>query len=397
MGYQNIFEFVPRLLGALLLALIAWVVASGLRFVVTRGLRAAKLDERVALEAAREEGGGAVPLSKSLGDIMYWLVFLLFLPALLDALALKGLLAPVQTMMTRILGYLPNLFAAALILALGWFGARIVQRIVVNLLSAVGTDRISESAGLGRVIGRLSEALGIVVYVMVLIPVSIAALNALALDAIAQPASNMLNLILEAIPAIFAAVLLLLIAYGIGRVVADLIANLLSGVGFDSILVHLGFSAATAESKQKPSRIVARLSLVIIVLLATIEACNLLGFTALGALVARLTVLAGHVILGAAILGLGLYLGNLAAEAIRASRSSQAKLLAGTARIAIVFLSGAVALQQIGLAEQIISLTFGLLLGAVALATAMAFGIGGRDAASRKLDEWMKKIEADRE
>lgn len=89
----------------------------------------------------------------------------------------------------------------------------------------------------------------------------------------------MLNLILEAIPAIFAAALLLLIAYGVGRLVPDLIANLLSGIGFDSILVHLGFSADTAESKQKPSRIVARLCLVLIVLLATIEACSRSGCT----------------------------------------------------------------------------------------------------------------------
>ena len=47
-----------------------------------------------------------------------------------------------------------------------------------------------------------------------------------------------------------------------------------------------------------------------------------------------------------------------------------------------------------GLANEIISLAFGLLLGAVAVAGAIAFGIGGREIAARKLNEWTKSIES---
>ena len=103
-------------------------------------------------ELTEREGKG-VPLSQTLGDAVYWLVLLLFLPAILGALALDGLLAPVQTLMNEVLGYLPNLLAAGLILVVGWFLGRLVQRIVTNLLAAVGLDRVGETAGLARVIG----------------------------------------------------------------------------------------------------------------------------------------------------------------------------------------------------------------------------------------------------
>ena len=120
-----------------------------------------------------------------------------------------------------------------------------MQRIVTNLLAAVGADQLSERVGLAPVLGeqRLSGLLGLVVYVLILIPVLIAALNALALEAITRPASNMLNVILEAIPAIFAAILVVVVAYMVGRVVAGLITDLLTGVGFNAVLARPEWSA----------------------------------------------------------------------------------------------------------------------------------------------------------
>ncbi len=58
------------------------------------------------------------------------------------------------------------------------------------------------------------------------------------------------------------------------------------------------------------------------------------------------------------------------------------------ARISILVLAGAIGLSQMGLAERIISLAFGIVLGAAAVAFALAFGLGGRDLAAKKLHEW---------
>jgi len=391
----QVFQYAPRLLGAGLLLLIAWIVASVLKFTISRVLTAAKIDERLGSSAGLEEEK-RVPLAQTIGNAVYWLVFLLFLPAVLSALELEGLLQPVQGMINQILGFLPNIFAAGLILAIGWFVARIVQQIVTNLLAAVGADRLSERVGLAPVLGKqqLSGLLGLVVYVLILIPVLVATLNALALEAITQPASNMLNAILEAIPAIFAAILVVATAYVVGRVVAGLITNLLIGVGFNAILARLGLGKEPAEGERTASEIVGYLVLVAIMLFAAIEASRLLGFVLLANLVSQFTVFAGQVVLGLIIFAIGLYLANLAAKTVQASGVAQAGLLAMAAQVSILVLAGAMALRQMGLANEIINMAFGLLLGAVAVALALAFGLGGREAAAREIEEWLQSVKS---
>jgi len=388
----QIFQYAPRLVGAGLLLVAAWVLASVLRLLVARVLKVAKLDDRLGTLAGVEEE--RVPLARTLGDAVYWLVFLLFLPAVLGALAVEGLLEPVQGMIGNILDFLPNIFAAGLIVAIGWLVARIVQRIVTNLLAAIGTDRLSEKVELDRVLGkqRLSGVVGLVVYFLVLIPVLIAALNALALEAITEPASNMLNVILTALPAIFATGLLLAIAYVVGRVVSGLITNVLTGIGFNAILARLGLGKEPAEGQRTPSEIVGYLVMVGVMLLASMEAARLLGFALLADLVANFTVIAGQVILGLSIFGIGLYLANLAAGGVKASGAAQAGLLALATRISILVLAGAMGLAQMGLATEIINLAFGAVLGAIGVALALAFGLGGREIAARELEQWLKSV-----
>ncbi len=393
----QIFQYAPRVAGAALLLGAAWVLASMLKYATVRVLRLAKVEERFDRLAGVEEEE-RVPLARTLGDAVYWLVFLLFLPAVLGALAIQGLLEPVQGMIDSILGFVPNIFAAGLILAVGWFAARIVQRIVANLLVAVGADRLSERVGLDRVLGKqkLSEIVGVVLYVLVLIPVLIAALNALALEAITQPASNMLNLILTALPSIFAAGLLIAIAYVVGRLVSSLVTNVLTGIGFNAILARLGLAKAVPEGERTPSEVAGYLVLVGVMLLASIEASQLLGFQILATLITDLTVFLGQVVLGLIIFGIGLFLANLAAQVVQASGAAQAGLLALAARVSILILAGAIALSQMGLANQIIQLAFGLLLAAIALAGALAFGLGGREVAAEQLQEWLKDIRSQR-
>jgi hypothetical protein len=390
----QVFQYAPRLLGAGVLLLLAWIMARLLRFLVSRVLRAAKVDERLGDKVGLEEE--RIPLTQTLANGVYWLVFLMILPAVLNILALEGLLGPVQGMINKALEFLPNIFAAGLILVIGWFVARVVQRIVTNVLVAIGADRLSERLGLVRGLGerRLSGLLGLVIYVLILIPVLIAALDALALDAITRPAAEMLDIILTAIPAIFAACLVLTIGYVVGRVVSGLLVSLLASAGFDTVLVRLGLGKEPAEGKRTPSQTVGYLVLVGLMLFTSIEALRLLGFESVASLVTQFTAFAGRVILGLIIFGLGLYISNLAATALRASRAAQAKLLALAARGAILVLAGAMALREMGLANEIISLAFGLLLGAIAVAVALAFGLGGREVAARELDGWLESIKS---
>jgi len=391
----QVFEYAPRLFGPIVIGVVAWLVASGLRFLLWKVLNVVNLDEKFGDQAGlREEQ--RVPLAKTVSNAVYWLVLLLFLPAILSALDLQGLLEPVQSMIDEVLTFLPNLFAAGLILGIGWLLARIIQRVATNVLSAVGADRLSDQLGLDKALGeqKLSALVGLVIYVLILIPVMIAALNTLQLDAITSPASEMLNAILQALPLLFGAALVLGIAFLVGRVVSGLVSNLLTGFGFNRVLVKLGLGPEPGEEQKTPSEVVGYLVLVAVMLFATIEAVRLLGFEVLAELVAEFMVFAGHVLLGLIIFGVGLFLANLAARTIDTSKSLQAPLLALAARISIVVLAGAMALRQMGLANEIITLTFGLLLGAIAVAAAIAFGIGGRELAGDALRTWLDRVKS---
>ncbi|HZO29154.1 MAG TPA: mechanosensitive ion channel, partial [Chloroflexota bacterium] len=305
----EVLAFVPRLLGAALLLLVAWVVATVLKRVVTGILRGMGIDRRLdrmtgeepaestayrgsptAPEPTSAQGSTAtheparVSIADALGDVVYWLVFLLFLPAILGVLNLGGILEPIQVMLTRMLAYLPNVVAAGLILLVGWFVARIVRRIVTGLLAASGADRLGERVGLSQVLGRqtLSGLVGLVVYIFILVPVLISALNALQIEAVTGPATNMLDTFLAAIPNIFAAAVVLAIAYVVGRLVSGLVTNLLAGIGFDTVPARLGLTSGTPTvSRRTPSEIAGILVLVAVMLFATVEAFRLLNFTAL--------------------------------------------------------------------------------------------------------------------
>jgi hypothetical protein len=390
-----VFAYLPSLIAALLILLAAWILAMLVRFLLLRALTATRLDER--LGDLSVEKGGKVPVTQSIASAAYWLIMLLFLPAVLGVLKLSGLLEPVKNMIDKILGFLPNIFVAVLIVLIGWFFARIIQRVVASLLAAVGVDTFSERIGFAPVLGKqkLSSVLGLLVYILILIPVFISALHALNLTMITQPASDMLGIMLGAVPSIFAAVLLLAVAYLLGRWLTELITNLLAGAGFDHMLVKVGVSEKLVGGRRSPSSIVGTVILVVIMLLASIEALSLLGFNTLGQLLSRFMVLIGHVVLGLVIFAVGYYLAGLAARAITSTGRSQSGLLATIARVAVILLAGAMALSEMGLATQIITIAFGLLLGSVAVAAAIAFGIGGREFASRKIDEWTRSIESE--
>jgi len=390
---EEIFRFLPSIFWAGVLLLVAWIAASVLRFIIVRGLKASKLDEWLTKQA-EVEAPEERPASETLGSVVYWLVFLVFLPAVIGVLGLQGLLEPVQGVVEEILGALPGIFGAGIIILLGWIAARIVRQVVANLLAGAGVDGFGERWGVEDALGgqKLSTVVGTVVYVLILIPVAIAALDALEIDAISQPSSEILTTVLAAIPAIFAAILLLAVAYFVGRAVREFITNALTGVGFNNVLSWIGMGSAEGAGGQTPSQIVGYLAWLAIMLFAVIEASDLLGFGIVADLISEFLVAAGGMVAGVVIFGLGLYFARIADRVIRGTGGSQAHLLAPVARVSIIVFSSALALRQTGIAEDIVNLAFGIVLGAIAVAAALAFGLGGRDVAAREIDNWLKDL-----
>jgi hypothetical protein len=391
---NQVFAFTPQVLGAAILLLIAWIIATVVRFALNRLFEATKLDERLTSQAGLEEAREQVSLSETLTNVIYWFIFLLFLPAILGALNMQGLLEPVQGMIDEVLAILPNILGAGLILLIGWFIARIVRQVVTGLLAAAGVDKFGERMGLSTTPGErsMSTIIGTIVYALILIPAVIAALNALQIAAISDPATEMLTALLVAVPAIFGAAIVLGIAYFVGRLVADLVTNVLTGVGFNKVLSWLGFGSEPAEGQRTPSEVVGYLVLVVIMLFSAIEAANLLNFSIVADLLAQFINFVSQVALAVVVFGLGLYFANLARTVIMAAGGEQSNLLAQGARLAIIIFAAALALRQTGIADDIVNLTFGLLLGALAVAAAIAFGIGGRDVAARMVNRWSEAV-----
>jgi hypothetical protein len=291
-----------------------------------------------------------------------------------------------------VLEALPRIFKAVLVGAIGWFIARLVRVVLTNFLGSAGVDRLGYRIGLSGLAGTqsLSWISGTIAYTVILIVTAISVLQELQIQAISEPAVAMLNEILLSIPYILRAVIILALAYAIGRFVANLVSNFLSGVGFNNMPLALGLPMTVGA--KSPSDIAGIITLVGIMLFAAIAAIDSLKVPELTALVAGLTTILGQVLVGALIFAVGLYLANLAYRVIAMPGSRQATLLAQVARLAIIVLVGAMALQQMGIAPDIVNLAFGLILGAVAVASAIAFGLGGRDVASEQLREWINNL-----
>lgn len=417
---DQITGFIPKVLGAAFLLGIAWVVATVVKTIVTRGLGALNIEQRLGMDA---ETSGDFSLTDTLGNALYWFIFLLFLPAVLNALQLNGTLEPIQGMLNEVLAMLPNVLGAVIIGAVFWFVANIVRRIVSNLLAATGVDNLGRKVGLGSGSSTqtLSSIIGTVVFVLILIPGIISALEQLKISAISDPATDMLNQVLDLMPKVFAAGVVICFFYFAAQFVSEFVTNILTNIGFNNLLQWLGISSSAADSdlpletssfdeplelgmgteqptmiqteptvgSKTPSELVGLLCLVAIMLVATLTAVDILGIPALEDVFRIILAIAGQVLIGVIVFGIGLYLANLAYNLILASGTSQSGLLAQSARIAIITLVGAMALNRMGIAPNIVNLAFGLILGGIAVAIALAFGLGGREVAREELKSWV--------
>ena len=381
----QVLEYAPRLLGAGMIALAAWVLATVLKYITVKALDATNLDERLRSGAGMKDE--ETNFSQSIASALFWFIFLLFLPGILDALGMQGLVAPVQGMFDDLLTVIPNIIGAGIILLVGWFVARIVRQVLTNLLEAAGADKLSERLKFGQ--QSVSALVGTVVYALIMIQVVIAALDTLAIESISGPATRMLTTVWEGIPALVGAIIVLGVSYFIGNWVSNLVSNLLASVGFNRVLVWIGLGSEPEDGQQTPSDIVGMLVMVGLMLFAAVEAANILGLDIVSELVTSVIGYAGQALVAVAILGVGMYLANLAQKVIMGTGASSTKLLGQIARGAIIVLVIAMALGQLGVATEIVNLAFGLLLGAIAVAIALAFGLGSREIAARKVNDWL--------
>jgi hypothetical protein len=390
-------EWGPRIATAVVILVAAHFLAKAAQWGLARLIdRMPGVKQHNAGAEAKETAG------YQLGQLAYWLVLLIGVIGALTTLGLTSIVAPLNGLLLEVAAFIPNLIGAVVIFFVGFILATLARRVVEAGLAAARLDSWLEKAGLSRVTGAsgLSRTVGTLVFVLIIIPVTIAALQQLGVSAISDPAVAVLATVLEALPRVLAAAIVLAIAFVIGRWVSTLIEQLLPSLGFDRSLQGLGIGPAEgavdaeletqAAPRITPSKVVARLALVAIMLFSAVEAARLLAFSAIALMLAEILELAGHVLFGGVIIALGVITANFLSALIDRSTDGADGIASDIVKWATIALATAMGLRFMGIADEIVILAFGLILGSAAVAAALAFGIGGRDAAAKLLEKWSK-------
>lgn len=292
--FSSILDYLPRIIGALVLLLVAWIVAKVLRTLAVKIAKASGIDKRMGKGEA-SAGEERYPIARGTGTAVFWIVWILFILAILQVLGLQGVLTSITVLFERIFAAVPNILAALLVLAIFYFLARLLVGIVTRLLE---------------------------------------------------------------------------------------------GVGFNQLPVMLGLTAQPPTGAVSPSRVVGYVVAAFVLLFGVLMAADLLNFEIVNTLIAGLTAFLGRVVLGLIVIGIGIFVANLVANILRAAGRSQTMLT--FARVFIIVLAVAIGLRAMGFANDIILLIFGLMLGAAAVAAAIAFGLGGRKPAGELVARWTK-------
>ncbi|UEX90287.1 mechanosensitive ion channel [Staphylococcus ratti] len=309
---ETIVNFIPNLISAILLLLLAWIIAVIIKNVIVKGLGALGVDrwlERKGLvnnnahhsqdgrKGQRSESEGLI---HTLGKLAYFLVFLLFLPPVFDALGMKSVSEPIKGMMNSVFEFAPRIIVAAVILALGLFIAKMLGTLVKNLLSSLNVSRFNHYVNFGKNSRDgidIPEAAGWIITALIGLFFVVQALTTVNLE----------------------------ILNGIGKAIIGYLPLVISGL---------------------------------------------------------------------IILGLGLIGGNILAKLVR--RATGHTLLAQVVKYLLIIVAVFMTLDQLNFAQSIVNVAFLLILGAVAVAFAIAFGIGGRGFAEKQLSSLSDRIEEDK-
>ena len=380
--------YAPNIAGALLLAVVAWVVAGIIRSVVKTALIKSKLNEHLAKQIGASDQN---TVAEYTAKTCYYTVFLFFIPAILNALKIYGITTPLQSMFEKVLTFIPNLIAAAAILAVGLFVAGIVRRAVAGLMIISRLNAIGESAGVSKIFGSsgLVGMVSIVAYILVAIPVVISALTALQIKVLSDSVAGFFNKLLNATGDIIGASLIIFVAVLAGSFAASLVAQLTAAFGLDRFMENLGIKSEGKETAA-PSVIVGKLTCITIIAMAVLAACEILEFSQLAELIRNFIRFGGNVLLSIVVLLIGIWLANFAAGAIKGKCND---LVTGAVRFSVIILTSALAVSNLKIGDSIVQIAFALVLGAACVAAAIAFGIGGRETAAAILKSWMDKIE----
>lgn len=367
-----------KALAVAVIVVVTWMLAKAARWSFV------KLVDRVPL--LQRTGTSGESVGASLGHIVSLFIWLFGLVALLQALDLNSVIAPVQSLINSFVSFVPKILGAGIIFFVGGMIARIVRDIVATSLSAMNFDKWASLGGAEVVTGNsaISKTISTVVFILIIVPVGIAALDVLNIPSITEPAKAMLQLILQAVPLIIGASLLLGLGFVIARWVGRMMEEVLPGLGFDRSVAAIG----VLPEGRSATGIVSAIAQAAIMLFMAIAATRLLGFPELTRIVETVLDQGASVIFGTALIVAGVILARLLKGFVAPAAGE------GFAATIIYWLTiglfAFIGLKQMSIGGQIVDYAFGAIAAGSAVAFALAVGLGSRDAVARTMDKLLK-------
>ncbi|MBP1990414.1 hypothetical protein J2Z66_002020 [Paenibacillus eucommiae] len=375
-GFINVLTlYIPNVLAAGLLAVIAHIIGTMVKSLIYSLLSNRKLQEKANQLVSYRDG---------LAKIGYALVILLFAPAILGALQIQAIAGPIGNVIALIINYLPLVIGAVLILAIGHFIAKFVANLVESLLTPFRLERWT-GAGV-----QAAHVIGSIVYFLIIFPIAVQALNLLNIASIQKPAEGILNLIMAWIPKIAIAAFLIYIGYILAKIVRNLAITLISPLNVNQKMQMLfpakekdttvpGFSTPDVQETSPAiqletypiTRWIANLVGILVFGFFLVEATNILNLAFISTTVGYLIALLPRLVLVVIIIIVGKALALLAERMI--SDSNPIKRFVSPLILILAFVIG---LTEIGLASIIITSGFMIILGALAVTFIISVGIG---------------------
>lgn len=368
--------FIPTIIAVILVLIIGLFIAKIIKKIVKNVIKKTGVDDKLKSN---------VKLSDFVSKLVYLLVLIFVFILALNKLGMTEVLDPLKNMLNGFLSFIPNIIGAGLVGYVGYMLAKIISELVAmsgdTIQNMAPKLKLPENINLVKIITK-------VVFIIIFVPILIAALNILNMDAISVPASLMLSQLLSSIPKIIMAMLILIIFIVGARFVSDLVKDLLNSMNLNEFAKKIELDSIIGNANIVS--LIGKLVYFFIVLFGIMTAVEKLEFQNLTEILETVTSYAGKIIFGLVILAIGNWIASIAYKNF--AKNEDNKFIGAIVRVAIIAVFLAIGLRTMGIADDIINLAFGITLGTVAVTIALSFGLGGREAAGKQMHKIIDKF-----
>jgi hypothetical protein len=216
-------------------------------------------------------------------------------------------------------------------------------------------------------------------------------------ELVADPVRQMLTRILAYLPILLGALIILIVGWIVAKLIRRGVDLLLKAIRFDVMANKTGITEVLRKGDLKftASQVVSGLVYWLIIIMVLVMTVDALGLPKASDILSSIFAYVPKVIAALLVLVVAMFLASFVSGIVRAACGNanlpKPELIAGISQWAIIIFAATIAMEELGIAPLLVGTAFNIILGGVVLALALAFGLGGKDAAARYIDELKKR------